>query len=149
MTTLTARQRAFVTEYAVDRNATQAAIRAGYSPKTAKSIGSENLTKPDIALAIQNTQSAQAERTEIDADWVQARLVENIERAMQVEPVRDAGGDKTGEYTYQGAVANTALALLAKRTGGFAERGPLDFGQEGARVRSVEIRVVYDNEARD
>ena len=50
---MTDKQRLFVSEYLVDRNATQAAIRAGYSPKTAYSIGSENLTKPEIKEAIQ------------------------------------------------------------------------------------------------
>ncbi|WP_437918575.1 terminase small subunit [Sphingobacterium sp. LRF_L2] len=49
---LKAKQRRFVEEYCVDFNATQAAIRAGYSEKTAKSIGCENLTKPDIVAAI-------------------------------------------------------------------------------------------------
>ena len=47
------RQQRFCEEYIIDHNATQAAIRAGYSAKTAKSIGSENLTKPDIAEKIQ------------------------------------------------------------------------------------------------
>ena len=46
------RQQRFCAEYIIDHNATQAAIRAGYSAKTAKSIGSENLTKPDIAEKI-------------------------------------------------------------------------------------------------
>ena len=45
---LTAKQERFVQEYLVDLNATQAAIRAGYSRKTAYSIGEENLKKPDI-----------------------------------------------------------------------------------------------------
>ena len=42
------RQERFVLEYLIDLNATQAAIRAGYSEKTARAIGCENLTKPDI-----------------------------------------------------------------------------------------------------
>jgi Phage terminase, small subunit len=47
------KQRVFIAEYLKDFNATQAAIRAGYSPKTAYSIGQENLTKPEIKLAIE------------------------------------------------------------------------------------------------
>ncbi len=47
------RQKRFVEEYLVDFNATQAAIRAGYSPKTAYSIGNENLKKPEISAAIE------------------------------------------------------------------------------------------------
>ena len=53
MSKLTLRQQRFVEEYLVDLNATQAAIRAGYSPKTARQQGHENLTKPYIEAAIQ------------------------------------------------------------------------------------------------
>ena len=49
---LTYKQKAFVENYLVDFNATQAAMRAGYSAKTAGSIGSENLKKPEIRAAI-------------------------------------------------------------------------------------------------
>lgn len=45
---LTAKQRLFADEYIKSGNATQSAIKAGYSPKTVRSIGQENLTKPDI-----------------------------------------------------------------------------------------------------
>lgn len=45
---MTAKQQRFADEYLIDCNATQAAIRAGYSAKTARFIGQENLTKPDI-----------------------------------------------------------------------------------------------------
>jgi phage terminase small subunit len=48
MAKMTAKQQRFCDEYLIDLNATQAAIRAGYSKKTAKQIGQENLTKPDI-----------------------------------------------------------------------------------------------------
>lgn len=50
---LSHKQRAFIDEYLIDFNATQAAIRAGYSEKSARAIGHENLTKPDIAAEIQ------------------------------------------------------------------------------------------------
>lgn len=49
---MTKKQKRFCEEYLIDCNATQAAIRAGYSKKTAKSIGQENLTKPDIKAYI-------------------------------------------------------------------------------------------------
>ena len=51
MANLTSKQEAFVREYAVDMNATQAAARVGYSKKTAHAIGQENLRKPIIAAA--------------------------------------------------------------------------------------------------
>jgi len=49
---LTKKQKRFVGEYLVDLNATQAAIRAGYSGKTASVIGAENLIKPNVKFAI-------------------------------------------------------------------------------------------------
>ena len=55
---LTDKQARFVAEYLVDLNATQAAIRAGYSPDTAYSIGSENLKKPEIAAAVDEGRQA-------------------------------------------------------------------------------------------
>ena len=67
---LTAKQAAFVKEYLVDLNATQAAIRAGYSERSAYSIGQENLCKPEIQAAIQEEVKKRSERTEITADMV-------------------------------------------------------------------------------
>ena len=49
---LNPKQQRFVAEYLVDLNATQAAIRSGYSQKTARQIATENLSKPAIAAAI-------------------------------------------------------------------------------------------------
>jgi len=51
---LTDKQQRFIEEYCIDFNATQAAIRAGYSEKTAHDIGCENLKKPNIAASIKN-----------------------------------------------------------------------------------------------
>lgn len=71
---LTAKQRAFVREYLIDLNATQAAIRAGYSADTAAVIGCENLTKPNIKAAIEAAMKIRSERTEITADRVLKEL---------------------------------------------------------------------------
>lgn len=67
---LTAKQEAFCREYLIDLNATQAAIRAGYSQKRAGAIGCENLTKPNIAEYISVLQSEREKRTEITQDRV-------------------------------------------------------------------------------
>ena len=67
---MTPKQEAFVREYLIDLNGTQAAIRAGYSEATARAIASENLSKPDIADAIAEAQALRAEKCEIDALWV-------------------------------------------------------------------------------
>lgn len=71
---LTPKQERFVAEYLIDLNATQAAIRAGYSAKTAGSVGHENLTKPEIAAAIQEAMQSRAQRTQITADRVLLEL---------------------------------------------------------------------------
>lgn len=73
---LTEKQKRFVAEYLVDLNATQAAIRAGYSEKTARSVGSENLTKPDIAAAIAKAQAKIAKKVEITVESLAAELEE-------------------------------------------------------------------------
>lgn len=73
---LTPRQRRFVEEYLKDLNATQAAIRAGYSPRSAKQVGDALLSKPHIAAAVAKLQAERSRRTQIDADYVLHRLVE-------------------------------------------------------------------------
>lgn len=100
---LTAKQAAFVAEYLIDLNATQAAIRAGYSEKAAKAIGAENLTKPDVQEAIKEAMQARAERTEITQDKV-LKDVEAIKRDAMRSKI---GKDGTEE------MINHAAALKA------------------------------------
>jgi phage terminase small subunit len=66
---LTDKQETFCREYLIDLNATQAAIWAGYSDNTARKIGSENLTKPDIAEVIIDIRPERNERVEVNADY--------------------------------------------------------------------------------
>ena len=67
---LTDKQQRFVEEYLVDLNATQAAIRAGYSKKSARDIGYENLTKPDIRAAIVEKRTEISRRVDLTIDDV-------------------------------------------------------------------------------
>lgn len=76
---LTDKQQRFVEEYLIDLNATQAAIRAGYSEKTAKEIGCENLTKPNISEAIIKAKNERSERTKVNADYVLTKAVQLLE----------------------------------------------------------------------
>jgi len=73
---LTDKQQRFVAEYLVDLNATQAAIRAGYSEKTARQVGSENLSKPDIADAIAKRQAKVAKKVEVTVESLATELEE-------------------------------------------------------------------------
>ena len=74
MSKLTLKQRLFVAEYLIDLNATQAAIRAGYSPKTAYAIGEQNIRKPSIQAALKNAMKNREKRTEVTADKVVTEL---------------------------------------------------------------------------
>lgn len=71
---LNAKQRRFVDEYLIDLNATQAAIRAGYSKKTAAQIAEKLLRKADIQAEITKKQQKRSSRTEITQDRVLAEL---------------------------------------------------------------------------
>lgn len=70
MAKLTKKQKMFCDEYLIDLNATQAAIRAGYSSESAKEIGSENLTKPNIRAYIDKEIAERSKRTGINQDRV-------------------------------------------------------------------------------
>lgn len=74
MAKLTEKQKKFVEEYLIDLNATQAAIRAGYSTDTAKDIGCENLAKPNIRTHIDKTIAERSKRTGVNADRVVREL---------------------------------------------------------------------------
>ncbi len=82
MTKLTAKQEAFCKEYLIDLNATQAAIRAGYSKNTAQEIGYENLTKPLIAKTIDKAMAKRSAKTEITAEWVLKGIKDTTAKAV-------------------------------------------------------------------
>ena len=71
---LTPKQECFVTEYLVDLNATQAAIRAGYKPRSARTAAARNMSNDNIREAISAARQEQQERTEITADRVMQEL---------------------------------------------------------------------------
>jgi len=72
--TLSAKQQLFILEYLVDKNATQAAARAGYSKRTARQAGADNLSKPYIKTAIDAAIEAQKARITFTADQVLEEL---------------------------------------------------------------------------
>jgi len=103
---LTAKQQRFVDEYMIDLNATQAALRAGYSEKTSYSIGQENLKKPEIAKEIEKRQQKHAEKAEMTVEWVLQQYRDIILGTKETEP----------------NTARGALDSVAKHLGMFKER---------------------------
>lgn len=85
MASLTAKQEKFVQEYLLDLNATKAAIRAGYSENSAKEIGCENLTKPNIAKRIQEYQKEQKEKFSVSFEEKQRLLLQIAEYGLKEE----------------------------------------------------------------
>ncbi|MCF4151765.1 terminase small subunit [Dethiosulfovibrio sp. F2B] len=122
---LTAKQKAFVSEYLVDLNATAAAIRAGYSERSARKIGANLLTLPHIQAAIQEAMTERRERVEVTQDYVLTRLKAEAE-------LKGKGASHVGRIR--------ALELLGKHLGMFVDRSKIDV--EGG----LEIYVSYGDE---
>jgi phage terminase small subunit len=76
------RQERFCSEYLIDLNATQAAIRTGYSARTSKVQGARLLTNVNVIARVQELQAVRAERVGVDTDYVLERLVDEVEADM-------------------------------------------------------------------
>lgn len=112
---LTPKQQRFVAEYTVDFNATAAAVRSGYSKKTAAQQGYKLLQMPALAAAIQEAQAVRGERTKITGDQVVSELAK-IAFAKADDYYSDYGLElKTSDKT-------KALELLGKHFGTFTEK---------------------------
>ncbi|MGO4508022.1 terminase small subunit [Bradyrhizobium sp. 2TAF36] len=117
---LTAKQQLFVEEFLLDLNATQAAIRAGYSKETADKQGPRLLAHPEVKFAIDAAKLQRSERTEIDADWMLRRLVDEAE--ADLADLYDERGDLKPielwpEIWRQGLVAGVEIDALYEGSG--------------------------------
>lgn len=119
---LTEKQKRFVQEYLVDLNAAQAAIRAGYKEKAARSVGAENLTKPDIQKAIQSAIKERQDRTGITQD----RVLKELGKVA----FADANDSSESDLKYSNKLK--ALEMLGKHLGIF-ER-PEKTTDEGVQI---------------
>jgi phage terminase small subunit len=130
-----ARHERFAQVVADGQTAGEAYLAAGYScgPQKARGHGHRLRTREDVQTRIADLLRAReriAEKgmeraiveTALTKAWVLEKLRLNAERALQERPVLDKDGNPTGEYRYEGAVANRALELLGKALGIFIER---------------------------
>ncbi|OAM23709.1 hypothetical protein A7P92_06435 [Eikenella corrodens] len=130
---MTPKQERFVEEYLVDLNATQAAIRAGYSEQTARQIGAQNLSKLVIQQAIEAARNKRSERVELTQDEVVRDLRELRDICMGRKPVRITEVVKNAQlgevtarevevYALEPTGAGKALDLLGKHLGMFVDK---------------------------
>ena len=130
---MTPKQERFVEEYLVDLNATQAAIRAGYSEQTARQIGAQNLSKLVIQQAIEAARNKRSARVELTQDEVVRDLRELRDICMGRKPVRITEVVKNAQlgevtarevevYALEPTGAGKALDLLGKHLGMFVDK---------------------------
>ena len=105
----------------VDLNATQAAIRAGYSEGSAGTQSAENMQKPLILDRIAELKAERSARVLVDADYVINGLISVHKRCMQEEAVMDSEGP-TGEFKFEHSGANKSLELLGRHLGIFNDK---------------------------
>lgn len=128
---LTPKQERFRQEYIKDLNATQAAIRAGYSQKTAREQAARMLSKVSIQEHVTELVQKVADKNELSAEWVLNNLKEVVERCMQKVPViKTIDGERMQAINEEGraiwkfdsAGANSALEKLGKYFKLFTDR---------------------------
>lgn len=132
MARMTAKQQRFCDEYLIDLNATQAAIRAGYSEKTAKQIGQENLTKPDLKEYIEARMAEKESQLIADQDEVLKYLTSVLrgESKSSIVVVESIGDYMTEAREMQKAPDEKerlkAAELLGKRYGLYTDKVDVD-----------------------
>ena len=154
----------FVAEYLKDQNATQAAIRAGYSKRSAGNQGNRLMKNDEIKAAIDDRVQSIAEKVGASKEYVLAALKEVVERSLQRIPVmefdyeekrlvqkRDADGN--GMWEFDAAGANGALRMLGQHHKLFTEvheHGLTEVSlQKIKEGRERARRAVADREKRD
>lgn len=160
---LTEKQKRFCDEYLIDLNATQAAIRAGYSPKTARMIANENLTKPYIREYIDKRMAEKEKELIADQDEVMKYLSsvmrrekkESVVVTLQNKTEKWVKDEETGKMKKQTVTeespavveiparlsdSNKAAELLGKAYGIYTDRIEADVDME------LNVKIDYGDE---
>lgn len=140
---MTPRQQKFCNEYLISGNATDAAIKAGYSPKTAYSMGNENLNKPELKAYIETELDKIHSAKIADAEEVMKYLTA-VMRGEHTEEIPLLCGDGCQELTQKEVGAKERLKaaeLIGKRYGLFTDK----VGLEGA----VPVVIMGDDQLED
>jgi phage terminase small subunit len=111
---VTSKEMRFINEYLKDSNGTQAAIRAGYSKRSAGQIAGRLMKKDKIRAYLDEKQGKVEAKCEITAEYILNSLKNIAEKCQQATPVLDHEGEPTGEYEFDSAGANRSLELLGK-----------------------------------
>lgn len=124
---LTAKQERFCREYLIDRNGTQAAIRAGYGAAGAGVQACRMLKRPNVLARVRELQAEEAERLSMSADAVLLEIWRTYQRCMQATPVMEYDPEAhemrpTGEYAFDSRGATNCLKMLGERVGMFESR---------------------------
>lgn len=139
---LNARQKMFVKEYIIDMNATQAAIRAGYSAETAYVTGPRLLSNVRMSVAIENAIAERERRMELTADWVLERFKLISDRCVQGEPVLDREGNPIGEWKFDATGANKATEMIGKHLGMFKDK--VEIEHSGGIKTTQEYHIIQE-----
>ena len=116
------RQNRFVQEYIIDLNGTQAAIRAGYSPKTAREQASRLLSNVNIQEKISEAQNARNERVEVDQDYVLNRLIQ-VDQLDIIDILDNTGNFKPiNEWSKEWRLNLSSFEIVETAEGGFVKK---------------------------
>ncbi len=130
---MTKKQKRFIEEYLIDLNATQAAIRAGYSPETAGSIGNENLKKPEIRARIDTAMAERSKRTGVNAD----RVIEELAKMAFINAA-DVIDPKTATIKEDALPEDTA-AIQSVKVKTFGEGGLEREIKMADKIKALEL----------
>ena len=147
---LTPKQERFCAEYLVDYNATQAAVRAGYSEKTAGSAGNRLLKNVDVLARVRAMQKEKIEKLCVTSDFVVMKLIETLEQCMSAVPVMEWSAEEhrkipTGEYQFDSRGAAKCLELIGRHLGMFEDKVNVSASVNAGRLDEITAQLHGDD----